>query len=99
MHTRFVTRTTLAVSCAVFLTLAAGAKEPMPRGGVRFVGEISLIPKNHVGMWRIASRQVTSDVMTEIVAMSAPILVGSCAQVDMWHEKVVKIETLRPDEC
>jgi hypothetical protein len=99
MHTRIVTRTALAVGLAALLTLAATAKEPIPRGGVRFVGEISLIPKNQVGLWRIASRQVTSDPFTEIVAMSAPILVGSCVQVDMWREKVVKIETLRPDEC
>ena len=99
MHKRIVARTALALCGAALLVLAASAKEPVPRGGVRFVGEISLIPKNHVGMWRIASRQVTSDPFTEIVAMSAPILVGSCAQVDMWRDKVVKIETLRPDEC
>lgn len=81
------------------LPSAVQAREPVPIDGKRFVGEVSMIPRNYIGFWRIASRQITSDSLTEIVTMRGPLLIGSCVQVDMVREKVLKIETLRPDEC
>ncbi|MCS6947449.1 MAG: hypothetical protein NZM12_07530 [Steroidobacteraceae bacterium] len=96
---RFFNTTIAALAGCVVLLPAAGAREPVPRGGERFVGEISLIPRGYVGLWRIASRQFFSDSMTEIDTMRGPIRVGACAQVDVWRDKVVKIEVLYEDRC
>ncbi len=92
-------RVVVAALCAATCSLAAEAREPVGHGETRFVGEVSMIPRNYMGFWRIASRQVVSDSMTEVVAMRGPLIVGACVQVDMRQQKVLKIETLRQDEC
>lgn len=89
----------LAVLCVATGVLASEAREPVGHGESRFIGEVTIIPKNYMGFWRIASRQVVSDHMTDIVTMRGPLIVGSCVQVDMRQQKVLKIETLRQDEC
>ncbi|MEZ5500087.1 MAG: hypothetical protein R3E77_11755 [Steroidobacteraceae bacterium] len=99
MATGTLGKSLLLAACAVLTTSAAISGEPQGYGETRFVGEVSLIPRNYMGLWRIASRQITSDALTEIIAMRGPIIVGACVQVDMRREKVIKIETLRQDEC
>jgi hypothetical protein len=89
----------LLATCALLGASLAEAREPQARGEIRFVGELSLMPAKGVGLWRIASRQVITDPMTEIIAMRGPMVIGACVQVDMRHDKVLKIETLRQDEC
>ena len=96
---------TPGLSVLVFALLAAtaavarGPAPPKPMSRDVFVGRISMMPRSSSGFWRIASRQITTDEMTQIVTSHGPLHVGSCAEVEMSRERVLRIESLSPIDC
>jgi hypothetical protein len=89
------------LSVAIAAT-AANARDPVPpnpKGRDVFVGAIGMMPHKGSGFWRVASRQITTSPMTQIVTIHGGLQIGTCVEVEMLGERVLRIESLNPADC
>ncbi|HPF25440.1 MAG TPA: hypothetical protein P5528_04305 [Steroidobacteraceae bacterium] len=84
---------------ASFAGQTSRAEDPTTRGIERFAGVIRMAPRDGVGMWRIGLRTVTSTPLTIIDDNDGALRIGTCVSVDVRRGKVLKIDSLRPQDC
>jgi hypothetical protein len=65
----------------------------------RFYGWVESIPNGFQGPWMIGGQQITTTPQTELDQKDGPLMVGTCAKVDIRNNMVHEIDSEPPEDC